>query len=380
MTTRENPEYEWMLCKTPSFGDPFAPLEKIGPLYNATGRTWNPQWNRAGTASFTLRLNNPMAQKILDRVNYNDIRGSVRKCLRIKRNGKVMWSGPIWGIQGGFDAGTIQCSCVGWMEKLQYEILWQVANYSNDGHGSSTDAIVFGLLNLVNGQDHAHPLLVRPGNVVGIMPIRNRYYPRGSMLGPLIQELSDIEAGPDMNVDPETRELNLAAWDSYRTRENVLFAYNWGPKNLKDVTWQEDPTQMVNNMYVQSLGQPVGPIFDPVSKDNYGNFTQLVALTNANQTILEPYAVAELVVRSNPLLTYTIIPSPRMSSEGPTLFDDFQLGEGAFFTAIKDGIEIKRQKIRMFGATIALDENDNETVSALQITPPSGGSAYSPPS
>lgn len=375
-----SPQYEWLLCHSPSFGDPFAPLKRIAPIENAQNQQWSPQWNRAGSASFQIRTNNPLASTILDRVQLNDIRGTVRKCIVIKRNGKWMWSGPIWGINGDLDAGTLNISCVGWLEQFQYQIIWQVLDYSNSGLGLPTDQIVTNTINAVNSQDPKHPLLVRFGSARGTMPIRNRYYQRGSMLGPVLQELSDIEAGPDMNVDPVTRDLNLQSWDAYPKRTNVVLGYNCGPGNLKDVVWQEDPTQMINNMYVQSQGQPVGPIFDPVSQDNYGNFSQLVTLTGANQTILEPFAVAELVVKSNPLLTYTLTPHPRMSTEGPTLFDDFDLGDSVMFSAIKDSIEIKRQGVRIFGAQVALDQEGNETIQSLQITPPSGGSAYAPPS
>lgn len=375
----DTPEYQWILCESPSNSEPFAPLVKIGDLYRATNRTFSPMWNRAGSASFTLRTNDAMAYKIFDQVDLNDIRGTVRKCIRIRRNGQDLWSGPIWGINGGLDAGTVTFSCVGWMEKLFYAMLWQTANYSNSGMGTATDAIVFGLIDLVNGQDLAHPLWIQPGTVTGVMPVRNRYYIRGTMLGPALQELSDIEAGPDMNVDPVTRALDLREWDLFPTRENIVLGYNWGPNNLKDVQWVEDPAQMINNVYVQSLGAPVGPINDPNSQNKYGNFEQLITLTNANQTILEPYAVSELLILSNPLLTYTLLPHPRMNTDGPTLFDDYNLGDEVFFTAIKDSIKIKRQGVRVFGAVIQIDDNGNETLSSLQIVPPSGGTAYTPP-
>jgi hypothetical protein len=309
-------------------------------------------WNRAGSASFQIRTNDPMAYKIMDNVDLNDIRGTVRKCVGIRRNDVDLWSGPIWGIQGALDAGQMTISCVGWIEKWQYEMLTQVADYSNGGYGLPTDQIVFGLMELINGQDPAHPLLIQPGTVTGTMPIRNRYYPRFTMLGPSIQELSDIESGPDINVDPVTRQLNLVAWDEYTVRDDIVLGYNWGANNLKDMQWQ----------------------------DEYGNFSQYVTLTGANQTILEPYAVEQLVILSRPLLTYTIIPHPRMNNLGPTLFDDFQIGDGIFFSAIKDCVQINRQQVRVFGASISLDDNDNEIVSSLQITPPSPGQAYTPPS
>lgn len=384
------PSYEWILCKRPDFSDPFAELEKIGTLHKAKNRTFSLVKNRAGTAGFQIRTNDDMAYEILDQMDMNDVRGTCKKCIRIRRRpddggpGRDLWSGEIWGISGALDAGTLDINCVGWLERLQYRMYWANAalDYSNSGAGTPTDTIIEGVMNAVNGQDLAHPLLVNPpsssiaGSITGAMPVRNRFYQRGAMLGPTIQELSDIEAGVDINVDPVTRQLQLAAWDSYRTIEgwwggikpNVIMGYNTGPRNLKDATWQEDPTKTCNNMYVQSLGAPVGPIYDPVSQDTYGLFEELDQPSQMNQTLLEPYGVAELVIRSRPLVTWTVLPLPRMGSQGPTLFDDFNIGDQIAFSARKDAVNLKRQAIRVYGATVNLDEEDNETVSSLQLT------------
>lgn len=384
--TSQGPKYEWDLCESPSFDDPFAPLSKIGTMSNLKSQDWQPQWNRAGTASFQIRTSDKMAYKILDRVDLNDIRGSVRKCIKILRNGETMWSGPIWGIEGALDAGTITVNCVGWIEKWQYEMYWaaSAADFSNGGLGTVTDEIAFGLMRMVNEQNMDQqvptPLLIQPGTVTTIpgqtLPVRNRYYQRGTMLGPAIQELSDIEDGPDINVDPVTRELNLVDSSLFTKRLDIILGYNWGPNNLKDFQWQEDPTQTQNNVYISSLGAPIGPIYDPDSQELYGNFSQYITLTGAQQDILVPYAVAQQVVLGIPLVTYTIIPHPRKS---PSLFDDFQIGDQIQFTAKKDCVVVNRQGVRIFGANVGLDQNGNETISSLQITPPTAGSAYTPP-
>lgn len=364
------PDYQWTLCKSPTNAAPFAELVKIGDLHQAKNRTFQLVKNRAGTANFSIRTNDDMAYAILDGVNLNDIRGTVNKCIRIRRNGTDLWSGQIWGIQGDLDQGTIQISCVGWLEPLQYAMLWQTADYSNAGVGTASDTIAFGLITLINAQDLAHPLKVKAGTVTGVMPVRNRYYTFGQMLGPALQELSDIEAGFDMNVDPVTRELNLSAWNLFSNRTNVILGYNWGPNNLKNATWQEDASKTVNKMYVQSLGAPVGPIVDVPSQDKYGNFENQTTLTGANQSVLAPYAEAELVIRSRPLVTWSVIPRPRTDTDegAPSLFDDFDIGDQIYFSARKDAVKIDRQAIRVFGATVALDDNDTETVTGLQLT------------
>jgi hypothetical protein len=371
------PEYEWILCKSPSFSAPFAPLEKIGTLHNAKQRQFELVKNRAGSASFQIRTNDDAAYEILDQVNLNDVRGTVRKCIRIRRNKVDLWSGPIWGIQGSLDQGTITVNCVGWLETLQHQILESTLDYSNSGNGTPTDQIAYGLLNAVNAQDTLHPLWVQQGTASGVMPIRNRFYVLGQNLGQGIQELSDIEAGVDISVDPVTRALNLAAWDLYKStsgwwgqvRSNIKLGYRWGPNNLKNFSWQESVDKMTNRIIVVSQGAPIGAQ-DNASLDEYGRFSEYDTITDANQTILPAYANAELAVRSRPIITYNIVPFPRGTANSlPSLFDDFQIGDKIYLTATKDAFRVQNQAVRIFGATVQLDDVGNETVSNLMTSP-----------
>jgi hypothetical protein len=362
------PEYEWILCESPSNTDPFAPLIKIGSLSQAKNRQFQLVRNRAGSASFQLRTDDELLDEIFDNIDPNDVRGTVRKCIRIRRDRQDLWSGPIWGIQVDLDAGTVEFSCVGWLEHMQKRILWTTMDYSNNGNGTAPSVIVSGLINAVNGQDPAHPLFIRMGSTTGTVDAnpRNRFYLWGqTVLGPAIQELSDIEAGFDYEVDPVTRRLNLIAWDAYRDlTESVKLGYNMGARNLKNVTWQEDASRTCNYMGIVSLGAPVY-VNDPTSEDLYNLFEEYNSLSGANQSLLQPYGVSELVIRSRPLVTYTLTPAPH----GPKLFEDFDIGDRIAWSAQKDRFKITGQSIRVFGATVALDDNDNETISALQTTP-----------
>ncbi len=372
------PKYEWTLCESPSPDSPFAPLRKIGLLSGAKQRTFNPVRNRAGSYSFQIRTSDPMAYEIFDRVDMNDICGTVRKCVRIRRNDRTLMSGPIWGINGSLDQGMVTINGVGWLETLQKKILYNTADYTNGGYGIPADEIAFGLLNRINSQYIGRaddlpdaPLLVKPGNVFGgPLENRNRYYVLGQALGPALQDMSDIEAGYDYVVDPDTRELNLYNWDYYTTRYNVVLGYNWGPRNLSTFGWQESAPDMCNSEMVISQGAVVGPIGSGDSQGVYGVFEEYNTISGANQTVLAPYIGADLAIRQYPLLTYTMTPYPSSTESGsPTLFDDYDIGDAVFFTARKDAIRILRQETRIWGATVSLDDEENETVSQLQITP-----------
>jgi hypothetical protein len=378
------PQYEWILCESPSLLDPFAnngELVKVGNLWRAKNRQFQLTRNRAGSASFTLRTDDELVPVIFNNIDINDVRGTVRHSIRIRRNGVDLFSGPIWGIQGDLDQGQLTFSSVGWLETTQKRILWTTYDASNQGNGTPANEIAYQLLNRVNAQDANHPLLIRYGNSYGDFTLypRNRYYLWGqTQLGSALQELSDIEAGYDYVVDPLTREVNLYTWDQYPIRSDVKLGYNVGPRNLKTVQWQEDASQTVNYMGIISMGAPVY-VNDPISEDQYGLFEEYNTISNLNQTLLQPYGVAELVIRSRPLVTYTLVPQAAMQQYGPKLFEDYQVGDMIYWSASKDFFQLKSQAIRIFGATVELDDNDNETISALQTTPAAAGSTYSPP-
>jgi hypothetical protein len=380
------PVYEWFLCESPSLDDPFAPLEKIAPLQQAKNRTYTLTKNRAGSAEFTLKTSDKILESIMDRVEFNDIRGTVRKCIRIRRNGQDLWSGPIWGIQGSLAQDSITFSCVGWLEELQYRFIWAAArDYTNAGAGYPADEIAFGLLNDANYisdpstpggtvLDDTHPVLIQPGTVSGSMPPFVRYYQQGQVVGAAIQNMSDIENGYDMEVDPVTRALNLTNWQEYDVLENVVLGYNWGPNNLMDFSWQEDPSQMGNYDAIStSLGTGFTVCYDSESEDIYNRFDYSTSLNNAAIQDLAPYGMAQLAVYRFPFLTYTLTPFPRtQDGNGPSLFDDYQLGDQITVNAQKNYFKLVNLPMRVFGATVNLDDNGNETVSALQTTPASG--------
>lgn len=391
MAHPESPEYEWILCEAPSQADPFGPFVNLGVLNGAKGRQFEIIRNRAGSASFTLSLSDPMAYEILDKVDdlVSDVRGTIRKCIRIRRNGVDIWSGPVWGLSGSLPDGTLQVSCVGWLETLQKRFWWGPAalDYSNEGAGIRTDLIIADMLQKINAQDLAHPLLVKMGLVYGKKGIndfnqiwpRNRNWEAPVQLYPKIQELSDVEAGVDYMVDPLTRELNLYAWDAYTTHENLWLGYNYGPNNIAKLSWQESSDRMCNVMRVGNGGSPGSSAWvdgtDSSSMDEFGRFEELVTLTGANPGVLGPYGAAEMVVRSRPLVTYNLTPFPvSRKRQVPRLFEDYQIGDKIYFSAQHESFKVIGQAIKIFGASISVDENGTEIVNNLMTAPPGGSS------
>jgi hypothetical protein len=350
---------------------------KIGTLHKAKSRQFELVRNRAGSASLQIRLTDPLAYEILDGVDLGDVRGTVRKCIRIRRNGDDLWSGPIWGLQGDLSntGGTLTINCVGWLETLYHALIAQTLDYSNAGAGRATDYIISNMLTAVNSQDASHPLFVQMGSVTGSMPARNLYikWPdTPTTVGAEIQKLSDIESGIDYELDPVTRALNLMAWDSYTTRENVRLGYRRGANNIQHMSWQESVDKVVNRAWGRTGSAAViGPLPDNTALDKYlVRFEEFMTPGTINQNVLPAYVEAELAVRSNPIVVYTLVPFPQSSKRKvPKLFDDYNVGDKIYFSANYGAFKVAGQAIRVFGASVSLDDAGNETISNLMTSP-----------
>ena len=214
---------------------------------------------------------------------------------------------------------------------------------------------------------------------------RTRSYARWSNIGQAIQELSDVENGFDFEVDPLTRKLNLY-FSSIKAgstlkgkgtdRPNALFMMGWGASNLSSLSVNSDMASVANRVTV-SGANALATVQDDASYAKYGFFEEQVSLSDANATglILQAYGMAELAVRSNPRPMYSLAPFP-WTPDGnvPRLFDDYNLGDIVYLRAKggrKNIGDPNPQAVRIFGVSLGIDAEGNETISAIQTNPQS---------
>lgn len=359
-------EWRFILCESPDPAAPNAPLVKIGELTAARGKRVEIMRNRAGSCSFTIPVWDDLAYEILDKVDLGDVRGSVRKCVRVLRNDVTKWSGPIWTINGSLPEGMLQIGCVGWLEQAEYWELQADANYTT----TAQDAIAYDVLSKYNAQDAAHPANLFAGSSHGTMQARTRAYKRGQKVGEIWRELSNVESGFDIDVNPDTRYVDFWSWDSYIDRTNVHLGYKWGPDNIAKLAWVEDASKTVNYLTVNAIGGVPVIAPDPASTDEYGRFEQSISLPETSADIATYYANAEVAIKSRPLVTYTVTPFPvNTDADTPALFDDFDIGDQIYFSAREGAFKVSKQAIRVFGAGISIDEEGNERIDSLSTSP-----------
>ncbi len=368
--------WQYILCYTPNPLDPTGDLVEICEIESARSRKVEIVRNRAGTMACDVSVYDPAVPYILDNIPLGDIRGSVRKSLLVRRNKVDILSGPISAISGSLQDGqsSLSLTAVGWIEYLFHRKLSANKHYDN----LPAHEIIFDLLSLANIQDPTYPIPIFPGTFTdGTVPttLFSPTFNKGDTYGESIQKMSDVENGVDFDVNPRTRELNVYAWDTYTVRNNIKLGYRWGAENIQSVNWNESGIGGMSNRIIGTGNNniPYGAE-DVDSLEVYGVFDDAINFPVETSANIPAYINAELVVKSRPLVTYTISPKPvGMVPVDPTphpkLFEDFFIGDQISFTAKEGFIEIKNQGIRVFGAGISISDDGVETIDNLQTSP-----------
>lgn len=337
--------------------------------------------NRQGSLSFQLPLDGPGVEAI----------EPITTCVKAYRKGELVWSGPVWTLEESPPPdNTLSVTCTGWFEILNHRLLRADKNYSNNQW--TAGSIAFDLINIANAQRDG-PLTqsfpdgsgtVRPtGIVTGTntdTQVRNRSYQKWQNIGAAIQEWSDVENGYDYEINPANRVFNIYASSLgstlRRTRPEVQFGYNWGPNNLRSFKRNTDSSTLVTQAHV------IGSLFQmatasaggtPSPLNTYGLWEEQHNLSDVGDpNVLQAFASGEVAIRSTPKVVFSVNPFPWTpnSKRVPEPFVEYRLGDIIYFTAIYGKrIKIERQAIRVYGITIVVDENNNENITDLQVSP-----------
>lgn len=308
--------------------------------------------NKSGSVSFSIPITSNIADEILP----------VNKCVIVYKNDILVWSGPIWTVEEGLPENSISVNAVGWFEFLMKRYTLEQEVFPA---GSNWGDIAFGFLQIANDQQDTY--ITEGSNDSTNEFTTERKYERFVSIGQEISNLSELESGFDFEVDPETRELNIYAQQMV-DQENLLFGYNFGPNNVKSVKRTNSAEEMANDIYA------IGAFLTAHSEDEdyqelYRMFTRVDSLSDvADQVVLAAYVNAEVEVNKGPRILIRFTPFPAGESNVPSLFEDYNLGDKVYLTAKYGNIQIENQAIRVFGLSVSIDENGNESVSEIQTT------------
>lgn len=349
-------------------------MEELGEIKRARGKQLQLALDKPGGCNFTVPIDYDLFKDV-EEINHGII---------AYRNKQPRYSGMIWNLDESVDGNSIAVQSVGWFETLNHRIIRENVGYPPFSTGVvNAGQIVFmpaqgtvgsvnyhpgGLLTMANAQQDTW--LVE-GISTDIMQ-RIISYQKGQNIGQAITQLSEIEAGFDFWVDSLTRVLDLTSWSAVPDKtESVVFGYNWGNKNIKQLGRQFDPSVMANR--VTALGKYGGGFAEDIeSQQKYQLFEEMTQLNDVvDPNVLLGFAGGEVLLRKQPRVLYSFTPFPYSGSKRvPEPFEDYDIGDIVSFTAVRPPrVDIRGQAVRIYGMNIDVTDEGNEKVSALQISP-----------
>jgi hypothetical protein len=392
-------------------------LLPLGELTQARGRTLSLKLNDAGSASFNIPMNDDLGQFIQPYTH------SIIAYRKGSTGTLAVWSGYVNTIEEDITNNRMTVNCVGWLQRFAKSIVHKdylfqavedgtiiyslVTSASNPGvadpsllsayeFGSAQNSAVhFDGASVMwpSGSKPNTPTWVKWG---GSLPNegaggstayvasagRNVSYSKyQTNTLQAIMDMVNLESGCDIDIDVLTRQFFV-----YRKKQRVrdgsnpaqpavIFGYGWGPSNVSSVSRQLDGSTVVNSLIVVG-GTASTPAIssDQPSQTAYGFIEEMASLSdlsglNANQTLLY-YANAEVAIRKTPRQLYSLTPFNWTSgSSVPEPFVDYRIGD-----VVRLGINAKPRLqtqlgVRVFGMSFNIDEEGNEKIGALQVSP-----------
>lgn len=325
--------------------------DRIGELTQARGRSLTITHNKAGAFNCVLPLEHEQALAVRE----------VTTCIIVSLDEVVIWSGPVWTTNENVSASsaTLEVGCVGWLQTLDKRVTRPAWNAGQPITYTEVDAgeIAMDLIERSNEDAliASAPSYVTPGPYEITQKRTRTYQPYSGVLAS-IEELTNIEAGFDMLVDPLTRQLNV-----YQQLRNESGArYELG-KNITSVSRAVDSGRITN--FITAYSSSAAPsVTDPFSCAEYGLFEEAQSISDVvNPGILAAYAGAELSVKSRPLAMLQFQPmapdDPDSSLKIPRPFEDFFVGDTVKLTAKKGRMVIEDQLLRLFSFTVGETQN-----------------------
>lgn len=343
-------QWKFLLCNS-------SDLSFIRELRNAHDRTLNVDINKSGSASGWL----PMSDKAASLIQLWST------CIVAQYGSTIFWSGPISNRRISYAQGRVSFNAVGWFDRLMNFLVQDnpSVQYANQDAG----AIASSLIGKARAQDPHLPITM--GSVT-LTQNRTITYQRDQNIGQAINDLVQLESGFDWYIDPVTRQFNVVAQlgqDRPSCKWSFIADGQSQQSNLADLEVFEDGTAIVNWIAPRGQYGTITPVQEPVSQDAYGVFMEAPSISDVvDSNILTAYANAELVYRAQPRVTYTLTPKSSAKVTVPRLFRSFNIGDTTYLTARRDQHVITDQAVRIFGVTLAIQDNGAEVLSNLQTT------------
>lgn len=333
--------------------------ERIGEVRNATGRQLTLGINRAATAQFTVRYDNPLLLELF--------REEDRK-LQVYDGTTLRYSGYVTSTElsdSGGEAPTIQVNSADAAWKLAHRI----SGKSNSGTSYTGDKAKTArkIINELNGEADSGVKVEGEGS----------YEAGGSgtyVAGPYkatlacINDLAHGLDGFDWKMEPYIGEESKAgifvAKTVLGTASGMVFERGYGQKNVKSISYVRDMNTLANRAYhlpeegLEHVFSEVRTKNDAASEAAHGRFEAIAEAPGLIDTTLRDKWLEEFIrVRKNP--RYVVgMTLDRDDGTGrvPKFGTDFNLGDTATARAVMNNVTLFNGTVRIYQVRIEVDE------------------------
>lgn len=395
-------------------------LSKIGLLRQAKGRKVDVLLNKHGSADFVYPLNGEYAASIIPyQTGIIAQRFNWRSTLSLNQGGTPgqvwddIWSGYVLPINEDLTSGKMTVSCMGWTGRLAKRLLRNLNVFWN---ATDDGVIIRDILQQMNGLSGAtaaqvagvttytYPNPPGDGTVLrwpigsspntptwiswgGTLPNegaagatsyvaanRNFKVDRYTYGWSYIEQLVNIENGCDIHLDPRTRVLTCHR-RYRRVKDDVVIAFNIGPRNASAFSRQNDADRQVNYFLAQGDSTAVISQFvtDTASQDLIGPIEEVQQLSGVTDAgVLLAFAGAEILVRKDGVTTFGVTPFVyKTNGSSPEPFVDYREGDQIRVSGrYLPRVNVSRQAARVFGLSVSIDDDTgNEQIQQLQLSP-----------
>lgn len=334
----------------------------IDGLKGASSRVFKPVFNGPGTFAFNVNIFSDAARLVRNR----------KTGVIFFRNDEPIWSGGVTSVIKSARSESVAVVATGWLEELDHRFVRKSEEATMTFASPVTSGtMIETALDTVNAQVDSdgtvRPVRLSFGSAQDTQT-RTSSYHQGTSYGSILRELIEIENGVDISVDPMTKELSVRAPDSFADISGLQFGYGMDPHNLEDLIENSDGASIKNRENVVGSSGTVYVADDADAIDAAGVMLEdWLSISNVvDQNVILAYANAELVYNRYGTITYTL--TPNQFGDIPRPYDDFQWGDKGYVSADKGALQLDKQAVRLFSATMTYDNNGNEIISDLQVS------------
>lgn len=346
----------------------------IGELLNASGRRITLGVNRVPSATFTIRLDHPLADKVLE----------ANKLVKAYRDGVLRFVGQIVAAEevsdpqgGGVASVAVTAAGAAW--RLASRLAGKTAaGYVQGTAGAPVDrgAIMAALLAAANAEAYTG---VDAGTITASTSTHVAYAPYKPVLEAW-QELANALGGPDWTIDPV--EPTAVAGGTRVGLLNVVpvlgssrpasaFEYGVGRRNVASYRRTLNLDGLANVVYAPpGSTEPTAPVAsssDSPSIAAYGRFEAVVS-SDLPQAFRQTLADEHARVRKAPRQIVTFTPTrddPSTPGRVPQYGADFVIGDVVPFRAVMRTATSSRSvrvnaSLRVYAVDFAIDDLGEE--------------------